>query len=130
MLDSKHENNLSYEASISYIADVRENKTVIMGFDNVSRRYHFNDLSWLWDVDFELLNNKDIDKIICIGRFRYDVSTRLEFAKIPKDKIILVDDINTKLIPTIKNKTEGKLYTMVCFDMTANIKALMKGDES
>ena len=130
MLESKNENNLSYYQSIKYIVNQKGIKSVILGFDNVSRRYRFNDLSWLWDVDFELLNDKNIDKIICIGRFRYDVATRLEFAKIPKEKIILVDDINTKLIPTIKNKTEGKLYTMVCFDMTANIKALMNGDES
>lgn len=129
MLESKNENNLSYYQSIKYIVNQKEIKTIILGFDNVSRRYKFNDISWLWDVNFELLNDKNIDKIICIGRFRYDVVTRLQFANIPQDKIIILDDLNN-LLTTIKNKTKGNIYTMVCFDMTANIKNLIKDDEN
>ena len=86
-------------------------------------------MSWLWDVEFELLNDKKIDKIYCIGRFRYDVVTRLEFANISKDKIVLVDDLS-KLIKMVKADSKGDIYTMVCFDMTANIKALIKEDEN
>ena len=88
-----------------------------MGFDNVSRRYKFNDLSWLWDVEFELLNNEDIEKIILIGRFKWDVRVRLSYAKIKSDKIYMLDDLND-IVPTIKKETTGNIYTMVCFDMT------------
>ena len=35
-----------------------------MGFDNVSRRYKENDISWLYDINFEKLNNESINKII------------------------------------------------------------------
>ncbi len=129
MLESKNENNLSYYQSLRYIKNQEGKKTIILGFDNVSRRYRFNDLSWLWDVEFELLNDKKIDKIYCIGRFRYDVVTRLEFANINKDKIVLVDDLS-KLIKMVKADSKGDIYTMVCFDMTANIKALIKEDEN
>jgi hypothetical protein len=86
-------------------------------------------LSWLWDVEFELLNDKNIDKIFCIGRFRYDVITRLEFAGIDKNKIILIDDLNT-LIKQVKDNSVGDIYTMVCFDMTANILKLIEDDEN
>ena len=121
MLESKNENNLSYYQSIKYIVDSKGKKTVILGFDNVSRRYKFNDISWLYDVDFEMLNNKDIDKILCIGRFRYDVATRLEYAKINRKKIILVDNLDDIINITL-NETKGDIYTMVCFDMTAILK--------
>ena len=124
MLESKNENNLSYYQSIKYIVSKKGIKTIILGFDNVSRRYKYNDLSWLWDVDFEKLNDKNIDKIIVIGRFRYDVATRLDLAGIKKDKMILVDDFNNLL--NIVKTTKGELYTMVCFDMTANILNLIK----
>ena len=121
MLESKNENCLSYYQSIKYIIDEESSKTIILGFDNVSRRYKFNDLSWLYDVDFELLNQKDIDKIVCIGRFRYDVANRLKYAGIPEDKIILVE--NTKdILKTALNQQGENIYTMVCFDMTAVIK--------
>jgi UDP-N-acetylmuramyl tripeptide synthase len=129
MLESKNENNLSYYQSLKYITNQPGKKTVVLGFENVSRRYKYNDLSWLWDVDFELLNDKNIDKIFVIGRFRYDIMTRFEFTDIPKDKIVLIDDLST-LIKRVKNESSGDIYTMVCFDMTANIKALIKEDEN
>ncbi len=128
MLETKNENNLSYYQSLRFIKNQEGKKTIILGFDNVSRRYRFNDLSWLWDVEFELLNDKKIDRIYCIGRFRYDVITRLEFANISNDKIVLVDDLS-KLIKMVKADSKGDIYTMVCFDMTAIIQSLIKEEE-
>lgn len=128
MLESKNENALSYYQSLKYIVNEPQKKVVILGFDNVSRRYKYNDLSWLWDVDFELLNESSIEKIILIGRFKYDCLVRLRYARIKKEKIILLDDIK-KLITTIKKETTGNIFTMVCFDMTAIIKNLIKEDE-
>ena len=117
MIESKNEINLSYYESIHYINNIKEKKTVILGFDNVSRRYNLNDLSWLYDVQFELLNDKYIDKIFIIGRFRYDVYTRLKYANISDEKLIVVDKLDN-IISRIKNESTGNIYTMVCFDMT------------
>ena len=125
MLESKNENNLSYYQSMKFIKNQKGKKTIILGFDNVSRRYGFNDLSWLWDVDFEMLNDKTIDKIFIIGRFRYDVLTRLEFANIDKEKLVLIDDLDT-VIKKVKKESLGDIYTMVCFDMTAILLKLIK----
>ena len=121
MIESKNENNLSYYESLHYINEQKNKKTVILGFDNVSRRYNLNDISWLYDVKFELLNDKYVDKIFIIGRFRYDVLTRLEYANLDKEKLVLIDNIDT-LISRVKNESVGDIYTMVCFDMTAIIK--------
>lgn len=125
MLESKNENALSYLQSLNYIKSQGGKKTVVIGFENVSRRYRYNDLSWLWDVNFELLNDNDVDKIFCIGRFRYDVALRLDYAAIPKDKLVLVQDIKD-LLSLIEEKSEGDIYTMVCFDMTEIITNLLK----
>lgn len=126
MLETKNENNLSYYQSCKYIKEQKGQKSVVLGFENVSRRYKDNDLSWLYDVEFELLNDDKIDKIFCIGRFRYDVCTRLMYANIPKEKIILVDDINN-LLNLVDKKSKGDIYTMVCFDMTGIIKEMIEG---
>lgn len=128
MIESKNENNLSYLQSLEYIKEQEEEKTIIIGFENVSRRYTENDLSWLYDVDFELLNDKKIDKIFCIGRFKYDVATRLNYAGIKQDKIFLVNDINN-LLGDVKNNSKGHIFTMVCFDMTEVIKNLLGGNK-
>lgn len=126
MLESKNENSLSYMQSISYIANQKDKKTIIMGFENVSRRYKYNDLSWLWDIDFQALKDDKVDKIFCIGRFKYDVATRLEYGGVSADKIILVEDLKDLLAEVMK-KSEGNIYTMVCFDMTGIIKSQIEG---
>ena len=129
MLESKNENNLSYLQSLNYINNYKGKKTIILGFDNVSRRYKFNDISWLYDVDFEILDMDNIDKIFCIGRFRYDVYNRLILAGIKEDKLILVDDIKS-IISLVKEKSTGMIFTMVCFDMTAVLKKLIMEDNN
>ncbi len=128
MLESKNENNLSYLQSLNYINTYKGKKTIILGFDNVSRRYKYNDISWLYDVDFEVLDLKNIDKILCIGRFRYDVYARLRLANIDEDKLVIVDNI--KNISEDLDKTEGTIFTMVCFDMTAVLKKLFMEDNN
>lgn len=128
MIESKNENALSYLQSINYIKNTKGTKTIILGFDKVSRRYNYNDISWLYDVDFELLNDPSIDRIFCIGRFRNDVYTRLKYAGIKDDKLILTDDLD-HLIPLVKRKSKGKIFTMVCFDMTGIIKKLLSEEE-
>ena len=61
---AKNENNLSYKQSIDYIINTPGKKTIVLGFENSSRRYKENDISWIWDIDFEILNNKNISKIL------------------------------------------------------------------
>ena len=122
MIESKNENNLSYLQSLNYINNFKEDKTIIIGFDNVSRRYKYNDISWLYDVDFEVLDLETVDKILCIGRFKYDVYTRLINSGIPKEKLVLVEDKNK--IKDYLNNTKGLIFTMVCFDMTEVLKKI------
>ncbi len=128
-LESKNENNLSYYQTIKYIADQKGKKTIVLGFNNVSRRHPHNDVSWLWDIKFELLNDKNIDKFFCIGKFRYDVAARLSFAGIDIEKIVLVEDMET-LPEEIKNKSIGDIYTMCCIELTNIIKNMLEDDEN
>ena len=125
MLVSKNENNLSYKQSLDYILHQKGNKTIILGFDSSSRRYKENDISWIWDIDFELLTHKSIDKIILIGKFNLDMLLRMEYAGIKKDKLILVDDLSN-LSKIIKTKTKGNIYSMVCFDKEIELKRIIK----
>ncbi len=129
MIESKNENNLSYLQSLNIINNYKDKKTIIMGFDNVSRRYKYNDISWLYDVDFEVLNLDNIEKIFCIGRFRFDVAARLLNSGINKDKLFLINDVNT-IIPVLKENTKGTIFTMVCFDMTDKLKDIFSKHES
>lgn len=126
MLASKNENNLSYKQSLDFILHEKGKKTVILGFDNSSRRYTENDISWIWDIDFEELNNQSIDKIVLIGRFKLDMLVRMEYTGIDKKKIILVNDLEKDLFHILRNKTKGNIYSCVCFDKEIELKNLLK----
>lgn len=129
MLESKNENNLSYMQSLQIINLYPETKTVILGFENVSRRYKHNDLSWLYDVDFSYLETENIDRFFCIGRFRFDVAARLINSGINEAKIILVDDVNN-IVTLLKENSTGTIFTMVCFDMTDILLNLLSKTEN
>ena len=126
MLASKNENNLSYKQSLDFIINEPGKKTVVLGFDNSSRRYSENDISWIWDIDFEELNHKSIDKIVLIGRFKYDMLTRMEYTGIDRKKIILIENLQEDLIKTLKSKTKGSIYSCVCFDKEIELKEILK----
>jgi len=40
------------------------------------------DISWIWDVDFNLLNKLNLDKIFISGTRKYDLSLRLKYEEI------------------------------------------------
>ena len=125
MLVSKNENNLSYKQSLDYLIHQKGEKTIILGFDNSSRRYTENDISWIWDIDFEELNDKKITNILLIGRFGPDLYLRMKYAGISEDKLTLVEDIKD-LSNIIKTKTTGNIYSMVCFDKEIELKQIIK----
>lgn len=129
MLASKNENNLSYKQSLDYILHQKGNKTIILGFDTSSRRYKENDISWIYDIDFESLNDSSIKNIVLIGKFCYDMHLRMQYAKINEDKIILVEDINN-LKEILKTKTKGNIYSMVCFDKEIQLKNIIKEENN
>lgn len=124
ILLSKNETNVSYASSIRYALNETGDKTVVLGFDNVSRRYTENDISWLYDIEFELLKDKSIKEIIVFGRFRYDIVTRLNYAGI-KDNITILED-KESVLPTLNKNTNNNVYFMVYFDMAAYFEKQLK----
>ncbi len=53
------------------------------------------DVSWIWDADFEVLDN-NCRYYVC-GTRKEDMAIRLKYAGINTDKIIYIDDLNAKL---------------------------------
>lgn len=44
------------------------------------------DVSWLWDVDFELLAERG-ERIVCTGLRAHDMALRLKYATVPEDRV-------------------------------------------
>lgn len=113
-LVSKHENSISYDQSIRYIIGQNQPCGVIIIVDAVSRRYSTGEISWLWDIDFELLNAPCVEKIYLLGAHCEDLKTRFSFTEIPAEKLYTNPDIEAA-IDEIKAENREKLYTVTCF---------------
>lgn len=124
LLLSKNETPVSYNQSLAYIKKQPEKKTVVLGFTRISGRYNLKDLSWLYDINFESLNNDSVKRIICVGPFSNDLLVRLKIAGIDPKKVITVFDID-KMLETIKEKKIGKVYCMLYFDAEKILKKML-----
>lgn len=113
-LISKHENSVSYDQSIRYITGQNETCGVIIIVDSVSRRYSTGEISWLWDIDFELLNSGCVEHIYLLGAHAKDLETRFSYTDIPSEKISVMPDIDAA-VDNIAAKAHKKLYTVTCF---------------
>ncbi len=123
ILSGKNENAPSYNQCINYVAKDSNLKTIIFGFEYISLRYPYKDISWLYDIDFELLKDKDIDTFICIGPFAYDIATRIKLADISVDKIKICT--NLKDIPVFLNNSKGKIYGILNLGTDSKVKKIV-----
>ena len=114
LLTSKHENSISYNQSLLYI--VRENKpcTVVIIVDAVSRKYFTSETSWLWDIDFELLNNNCVEKVVLAGKYVHDLVARFSYAEIDMKKVVAMESLD-EMMEEIKHNSKGNIYVVTCF---------------
>jgi len=124
VLNNKNENNTTFNQSLLYLEKYKDLKVVIIGWKEISRRYKYNDISWLYDIDFEILNKQNIEKIICVGDNCYDIASRIDLAGIEKSKIMTYNNLE-EATKYIKNKTKGNIYGILNFDYVKPFNELM-----
>ncbi len=114
LLTSKHENSISYNQNIDYI--LRENKpfTVCFILDSISRKYFTTDTSWLWDIDFEKLDNSLVNKIVLAGKYSPDLMIRFNYTNIDKRKIVKTSDLD-EMMKILNNDESEIVYVLTCF---------------
>ena len=66
VLSNKAENSTTFNQSILYTKRFEGKKTILIGWKEISRRYKFNDVSWLYDIDFEILNDDTYGRWVCM----------------------------------------------------------------
>lgn len=114
LITSKHENSTSYNQSLEYVSSVKEDVTLAIIVDAISRKYYTTETSWLYDISFEKLEKDNIKKILLCGNYAYDLATRFSLTQIPKEKITVLPNLDDMVIEMSK-PTENKLYAVTCF---------------
>lgn len=88
MLLAKDRNAYACSRVFEYIATLPKDKEIILMMNNLSDSKHWSEnVCWLYDCDFELLNRDDIKHIIATGPREKDYRLRFKMADIHDDKI-------------------------------------------
>lgn len=124
ILLSKNETPISYNQSLNYVSRLEGEKIIAIGFTRISGRYDDKDISWLYDIDFSLLNKVNAKKIILFGKYSYDLAVRLKVENIDMSKVEMVYDFE-KVFDTLK-QCDRELYCIFYFDMEKLLKKQLK----
>ena len=114
LLTSKHENSVAYNTNLGYIAQQREKCSVLVIVDAISRKYFTAETSWLWDINFDLLNCEAVEKVILCGKYANDLALRFDFTTIAPEKIVSRDTVG-EAAEYLKENGEEELYVVTCF---------------
>ncbi len=129
---SKGQNPVACSRVFDYIHKTEGKKQVIVLLDdNNDAKNSSENLSWIYDTDFELLNDNNIEKIIIGGKRCYDYKVRMILAGIPENKIFTTIEENEVI--DLLEKTTSKVYILhdiwkyqQCQDLAKQIVEKMK----
>lgn len=72
------------------------------------------DVSWIWDVKFEILKDLNINKIMVSGTRMYDMATRLKVAGLDTDKFALCQNYDV-LLESIITCDDSTVYILATY---------------
>ena len=127
VMNNKNENSTTFNQSVLFTMQKRNKRTIVIGWKEISRRYEHNDMSWLYDIEFEILNDEYTDKIICVGRDKYDIATRMKLAGFKHNQIMIYDNLKDAE-DMIKKESTGDIFAILNFDYVEPFNDLMKED--
>ncbi len=114
LLVAKHENSISYDLSMSVACADKRGCDVLIIVDAVSRKYFTSDVSWLWDIDFEMLGCDNVHEIVLAGTYCNDLAVRFSYTDIPQQRIKVFSSIEDAYHYLDSDRDEY-IYTITCF---------------
>ena len=114
---AKGMNPVAISQVLNFIRSEKGNKEIIFMFEDLEvRAESCENVSWIYDVDFEFVNDESLKHVLVVGSRCYDVKARLLMAGIP-EKII---DVCPKDADALQHvRYEGIDHWYVLFDITS-----------
>ncbi len=114
-------NPAGFNQAISTVCSDKREKTVLVAVNAMPS--DGTDVSWLWDVDFEMLKTQETDGIYVSGIRRDDLSLRLKYAGFEN---IYETDINSETIGSMIDKSPGVCYLLVNYTVLFGTQNILK----
>ena len=129
LLTSKHENSVAYNTNLGYIAAQNQKCSVLVIVDAISRKYFTGETSWLWDINFDLLNCENVERIVLCGKYVNDLALRFDFTAIAPEKIVCLDTVGDAAEFFKANGSED-LYVVTCFSDRDKLLNLVEREDA
>lgn len=100
-------NPIGFQQKVSLVLKDDKPKDIIIQINDTYQ--DGEDISWLWDVDFQYLCNSHAQSITTAGTRRHDMGLRLKYEGIPCDS---TTDLRTAILDRAENGTKN-LYVIV-----------------
>ena len=110
---AKGQNAVACSIVFNYVASKPGRKEILLLIeDHGDNQHSYENTAWLYDCDFEFLNDEKIERIVIGGKFSPDIALRLRLAGVPAEKIFTeLDPMETaKDLSYEKDKTVYLLY--------------------
>lgn len=114
-MSCKAENATTYNGAVFKTLENKELKDIVIGWKEISRRYNHFDVSWLYDIEFELLNNENLNKVYACGIDKENIKKRLILAGIPEEKITTADSLE-EIKEEVTSSEAKYIYGILNFD--------------
>lgn len=90
---SKEKNALAGSRAFDYIGNRQGRKEILMMMNCLGDTHHWSENTcWIYDADFEFLNNDSVAQIVCAGKRAKDYKLRLLIAGVPAERISCEED--------------------------------------
>jgi len=125
---AKEKNALAISRAFDYIKDLPGEKTVLLMMNCLYDEQHWSENTcWMYDCDFEFLNNEDIKEIVVSGPRARDYRLRLLFAGVSDDKIkVMPDELEgARQISMKKGDTVCVFHGVDSFDITQDVRKVL-----
>ena len=119
-------NPAGFNQNISAVMQDKTQKDIIITINDNAQ--DGTDISWLWDVDFDLLGDASIHSITVSGIRCQDMRLRMKYVDIP---VLLEENVETAIRKRIEDGV-GNLYVLVNYTAlfsTHNILKKMEGEK-
>ncbi|MBQ9742743.1 MAG: DUF1727 domain-containing protein [Ruminococcus sp.] len=121
---SKAQNPIACSRAFSYARKLEGTKSVVLLLDEIEGvEKSPENVCWMYDADFELLNSPDIIQVVAVGARHLDDAVRLLVAGVSKDVITTTDDYSavSRLVNTAADKIIV-LYDLHCVSVAQKLK--------
>ena len=113
-------NPAGFNQNISAVMQDQAPKDIIIAINDNAQ--DGTDISWLWDVDFDLLGNDSVKSITVSGIRCQDMRLRLKYVDIPS---ILQGDVEKAIRDRVEDGT-GNLYVLVNYTALFSTRNILK----